>query len=70
MLEEYESRLQEAFHAGGDAAPEIKEDQVYVAFLDELYHRVRVLKRDGKWVSNTRRRGTRDQGRSGVRRVP
>ncbi|KAK3087348.1 hypothetical protein FSP39_004943 [Pinctada imbricata] len=50
LLEEHELKLEEAFHSAGDTPTEFKVDQVCVAYVDELYHRVRVLKKEGKWI--------------------
>ena len=47
-LDAYQSKLQEAFRNSEEA--EIIEDRTYVAYDDDLYHRVRVLSKTGKKV--------------------
>ncbi|XP_062599955.1 tudor domain-containing protein 7-like, partial [Saccostrea cucullata] len=46
-LEDLERRLEDAFHSAPEDV-EINEGQVCVAYLDELFHRVRVLKKEEK----------------------
>lgn len=46
-LEELEKKLEEAFHSAEEDV-EIAEGQVCVAYVDELFHRVRVIKKDSK----------------------
>lgn len=48
-LEELEKKLEEAFHSAEEDV-EIVEGQVCVAYVDELFHRVRVIKKDSKKV--------------------
>lgn len=48
-LEELEKKLEEAFHSAEEDV-EIAEGQVCVAYVDELFHRVRVIKKDSKKV--------------------
>lgn len=44
-LEELEKKLEEVFHSAVEDV-EIAEGQVCVAYVDELYHRVRVIKKE------------------------
>lgn len=44
-LEELEKKLEEVFHSSEEDV-EIAEGQVCVAYVDELYHRVRVIKKE------------------------
>ncbi|XP_061178264.1 tudor domain-containing protein 7-like [Saccostrea echinata] len=46
-LEDLERKLEEAFHSAPEDV-EINEGQVCVAYLDELFHRVRVIKKEDK----------------------